>query len=99
MRRSRLPILGHGPIFRDLNFEFDRDAAIAVLSAGLPITLIPYDAARNMQWTHADIERMQQSGGTAAWGWAAGTGWPGALREGQGGGGIFSFQSPAGARR
>ena len=60
MRRSRLPILGHGPIFRDLNFEFDRDAAIAVLSAGLPITLIPYDAARNMQWTHADIERMQQ---------------------------------------
>ncbi|HET9130582.1 MAG TPA: nucleoside hydrolase, partial [Terriglobia bacterium] len=38
--------LGHGPIFRDFNLTEDEQAAAVVLAMGLPLTLIPYEAAR-----------------------------------------------------
>lgn len=49
-------ILKHGPIFRDLNFSTDPDAAGAVLAMNLPEMLIPYDAARGTTITGLDLD-------------------------------------------
>ena len=60
-------LLGHGPVFSDFNFEQDRDAAARVLATGIPFTLIPYDAARHVELTAADLDRLSARGGAAAW--------------------------------
>ena len=49
-------ILGHGPIFRDLNFSSDPDAAGAVLAMNLPEILISYDAARGTTNTWLELD-------------------------------------------
>lgn len=58
---------GHGPIFRDLNFDEDRDAAAEVIGMGLPLSLIPYDVARNISLTASDLDRIARSGAAGAW--------------------------------
>ncbi len=60
-------LLGHGPVFRDFNFEQDLQAAARVLALGVPITLIPYDAARHVEITATDLERLAARGGPHAW--------------------------------
>ncbi len=60
-------LFGHGPVFRDFNFEKDRAAAEAVLTMRLPMTLVPYDAAREILLTAGDLRRLQGQGGTSAW--------------------------------
>lgn len=60
-------LLGHGPVFRDFNFEKDARAAAEVLALDIPLTLIPYDAARHMEITAADLDRLAAQGGVAAW--------------------------------
>lgn len=58
-------VFGHGPIFRDLNLAVDPDAARAVL--GLPMTLIPYDAARSTLITGVDLDALALLGASEAW--------------------------------
>jgi inosine-uridine nucleoside N-ribohydrolase len=60
-------LLGHGPPFRDLNFVLDRSAARRTLAAPLPLTLVPYDAARNVRVAPRELERLRAQGGAAAW--------------------------------
>lgn len=60
-------LLGHGPVFRDMNFDLDRDAAAAILALGLPITLVPYDVARHVALTSHDLERLATAGTDLAW--------------------------------
>jgi len=60
-------LFGHGPVFRDFNFDQDREAATAVLNTHMPISFVPYDAAREVMLTRSDLSRMQSSGGAAAW--------------------------------
>ncbi len=55
-------LFGHGPIFRDLNFSADSDAASRVLGMNLPVTLIPYDAASSIMITRPDLERFAERG-------------------------------------
>jgi inosine-uridine nucleoside N-ribohydrolase len=55
-------LFGHGPVFRDLNFEKDRAAASAVLAMGMPTTLMPYEAARDLSLTAADLSVLKASG-------------------------------------
>ena len=59
--------LGHGPVFRDFNFTKDEEAAVAVVAMGLPMTLVPYEAARDIKVGPADLDRMVERGGAAAW--------------------------------
>ena len=57
---------GHGPIFRDLNVAADTNAVTAVLALGLPLTLIPFDAATGTLITADDLDRLaSQSAGMA----------------------------------
>jgi inosine-uridine nucleoside N-ribohydrolase len=60
-------LLGHGPIFRDFNFEMDVTAAMRIVALGVPLTLVPYDAARRIEISSADLDRLAAAGGAAAW--------------------------------
>ena len=60
-------LFGHGPVFRDLNFDLDRRAARSVLAMELPITFVPYEAARDVTLSSHDVDRMARSGGVASW--------------------------------
>lgn len=60
-------LFGHGPVFRDLNFALDPQAAAALLASELAVTLIPYEAARSVLLTKADLDRIAQRGALGAW--------------------------------
>ncbi len=60
-------ILGHGPVFRDFNFAKDPEAALDLLGMGLPLTLVPYEAAREVTLTGGDLDRMAAAGRAARW--------------------------------
>ncbi|MGC3873959.1 nucleoside hydrolase [Halomonas sp. GXIMD04776] len=68
-------LFGHGPIFRDLNFDKDREAATKVLAMGLPLSLIPYDVAREVSLTGPDLDQIARSGVTGAWISSRAQGW------------------------
>jgi inosine-uridine nucleoside N-ribohydrolase len=54
-------LFGHGPVFRDFNFALDPGAAAQVLAINLPVSFVPYDAARGIELTAADLDRMESS--------------------------------------
>jgi purine nucleosidase len=60
-------LFGHGPVFRDLNFDLDRAAASSVLAMRPPTTLVPYDAGRRLGLTGADLDHLEARGAAAAW--------------------------------
>ncbi len=60
-------MFGHGPIFRDLNVSVDPDAVGAILGLPVPITLIPYDAARETMIAGADLDGLARKGVASAW--------------------------------
>lgn len=64
---SGATLLGHGPVFRDFNFTADPRAVRALAALGLPTTLVPYDAARFVEMTSADLRRFAAHGTAAAW--------------------------------
>lgn len=68
-------LFGHGPVFRDFNFAKDPEAAIALLDMRLPLTLVPYEAAREVNLTGRDLDRMATAGGVAGWVAARALGW------------------------
>jgi hypothetical protein len=53
-------LFGHGPVFRDFNFDMDRTAATAVARMRIPTTFVPYDAARNLSLTGPDLAAMER---------------------------------------
>lgn len=59
--------LGHGPIFRDFNFAKDEEAAALVAEMGLPMTLVPYEAARNVTVNSTALAHLADRGGAAEW--------------------------------
>ncbi len=54
-------LLGHGPVFRDFNFALDPVAVSRVLALRVPVSLVPYDAARGVELTAADLDRLEPS--------------------------------------
>jgi purine nucleosidase len=59
--------LGHGPIFRDFNFAKDEEAAALVAEMGLPMTLVPYEAARNVTVNSTVLAHLADRGEAAEW--------------------------------
>jgi purine nucleosidase len=60
-------LLGHGPVFRDFNYEMDARAAAQIVRMQLPLTLVPYDAARRIEIGARDLDQLAASGGALAW--------------------------------
>ncbi|MFN0194758.1 MAG: nucleoside hydrolase [Aestuariivirga sp.] len=90
-------LMGHGPIFRDLNFGMDEASARSILRMRLPLTLIPYDAARHAPITAGDLETLVRQAPALAW--AAGTakGWLAFWQEDIGQPGFYPFDWVAAA--
>src|SRR5215471_862109 len=68
-------LFGHGPVFRDFNFACDRAAVGSLMERHLPITTVPYDAAREISLDAADLDRMSAAGGPAGWVASRSRGW------------------------
>jgi purine nucleosidase len=68
-------LFGHGPVFRDFNFDKDRNAAAQVVAMKLPLTLIPYVASRQVSLTAADLALFEARQGSTAWVASRARGW------------------------
>jgi purine nucleosidase len=90
-------LFGHGPVFRDFNFDKDRAAVAEILALGVPITFIPYEAARSVTLTGADLDAIAASGGAAAWVAARARGWLGFWADIVGHRGFYPFDALAAA--
>lgn len=60
-------LFGHGPVFRDFNFVMDIRASLQIVALNLSTTLIPYDAARGIEITADDLDRLSTSDGPISW--------------------------------
>jgi inosine-uridine nucleoside N-ribohydrolase len=88
---------GHGPVFRDFNFQTDVGAAARIVALGVPLTLVPYDAARRIEISEADLDRLAARGGAAAWIAERSRAWLAYWREDIGRQGFFPFDLLAAA--
>lgn len=84
-------LFGHGPVFSDLNFRKDPGAARFLLSTDVPITLIPYEAARDRALTPADLARIANEDAAGAWVADASRGWLAFWQESVGLNGFYPF--------
>jgi len=87
-------LFGHGPVFRDFNFALDPDAAAQVLAMKLPMSFVPYDAARGIELTAADLDRLEAS---LPWIVRRSRGWLGYWRSAIGRAGFYPFDLVAAA--
>lgn len=90
-------LFGHGPVFRDFNFATDRRAAAAVLGMRIPMTLLPYEAARDVSLSGRDLAHLEAHGGAAAWGASRAWGWLDFWDKAIGRDGFYPFDVLAGA--
>jgi purine nucleosidase len=90
-------LFGHGPIFQDFNFVQDQGAAAELLSLGLPMTLIPYEAASEVVITGRDLDAMSRTGESTRWVAEKSAGWLAFWREDIGQPGFFPFDLVAAA--
>lgn len=90
-------LFGHGPIFRDFNFDQDQNSAKHVLAMNLPLTLIPYDVARKVTLTGADLDGLNANGGASAWVALRARGWLQFWKQEVGKGGFYPFDLLAAA--
>ena len=60
-------LFGHGPVFRDFNFMMDIQATALIVGMNLPLTLIPYDAARGIDFTGDDLNRLRELNNAVSW--------------------------------
>ena len=60
-------LFGHGPVFRDFNVAMDPAAVASVLAAGVPLAFVPYEAARDVEITDADLEHLAARGPAGRW--------------------------------
>jgi purine nucleosidase len=63
--------------FHDLNFIKDVDAFDAVLTSGVPLHLMPFEAANQVTVTRRDMEELERTTGVAAWIAGESDGWIG----------------------
>lgn len=84
-------LFGHGPVFRDFNFDQDRMAAANVLAMKLPLTLVPYIAARQVQLDSADLTLLGNESDAGAWIASRAQGWLNFWREAIGRDGFYPF--------
>ena len=60
-------LFGHRPVFQDFNFAKNHSAVTELLSLGLPMTWVPYEAAQKMTIPAADLDTMDRDGVAARW--------------------------------
>lgn len=89
--------LGHGPVFRDFNFTLDVNATRIILGSKVDLTLVPYDAARGIEITPADVSALAASSRAGQWLAPRLEGWLTYWREQIGREGFYPFDLVAAA--
>ncbi len=84
-------LFGHGPIFSDLNFRKDPKSVAFLLSTDVPLTLIPYEAARDVMVTPDDLNRIAASGPAGDWIVQGAAGWMDYWQDEVGLAGFYPF--------
>lgn len=91
-------LLGHGPVFRDLNVALDVEAVERVVASRAPLSLVPYEAAREVVLGGDALDAMARRGGARAWVAPRARGWLGWWHAEVGIGGFYPFDLLAAAR-
>lgn len=60
-------LLGHGPVFRDFNVAQDPDALRVVLEQDIPLVLLPYEAAREVEIDELALANIAANGDGGRW--------------------------------
>jgi purine nucleosidase len=60
-------MFGHGPVFRDFNVVLDPDSVRVVIDMVIPLVLVPYEAARDVEIDEEALERIAVSGAGGRW--------------------------------
>lgn len=60
-------LLGHGPVFRDFNVAQDPDALRVVLELDIPLVLLPYEAAREVEMDEQALAGIASDGEDGRW--------------------------------
>jgi inosine-uridine nucleoside N-ribohydrolase len=84
-------LFGHGPVFRDLNAELDPQAVAVLLALQARLTLVPYEAARQVMLGGDDLERIAARDAAGAWVAARCQEWLALWRERVGLDGFYPF--------
>jgi inosine-uridine nucleoside N-ribohydrolase len=90
-------LFGHGPVFSDLNAEFDTDAVQRVLASGVALDLVPYSAARQVPVNGDDLEAIAALGADGAWVAQRSRTWLDRWRDSIGIDGFYPFDALAAA--
>jgi purine nucleosidase len=90
-------LFGHGPVFRDFNFTMDERASSQIIALNIPTSFIPYDAARRIEITASDLDRLAVSGGATSWVAKRARGWQSYWLEEIGREGFYPFDLLAAA--
>lgn len=90
-RSTSAMLFGHGPVFSDLNLRLDPQAAASVLAAAVPVTLVPYEAARSVHFGEEDLTRIAAQGELGAWVEARSRDWLAQWRRSVGLGAFYPF--------
>ena len=81
--------------FHDLNFKKDPGAFETVLASGVPVTLLPFEAARQVTITAKDLDQVSDIDGTAGWLADVSRGWIRFWEKSLGENGFYPFDSLA----
>jgi hypothetical protein len=84
-------LFGHGPVFTDFNFAQDRAAAAWLVDSGLPVTLVPYEGAREVTLGGRDLDALARAGAAGDWVAARARGWLDYWRDQVGRDGFYPF--------
>ncbi|WP_029032841.1 nucleoside hydrolase [Salinarimonas rosea] len=84
-------LLGHGPVFSDMNLRMDSEAVRVVLATGVPLTLLPYEVARQVLITREDLARLSAADAAGAHVASAAEGWLAFWRDVVGLEGFYPF--------
>jgi pyrimidine-specific ribonucleoside hydrolase len=81
--------------FHDLNFKKDPGAFEIVLASGIPVTLLPFEAAQQVTITAEDLDQAADIGGTMGWLAESSRGWLRFWEKSLGERGFYPFDSLA----
>lgn len=60
-------LFGHGPVFRDFNVVQDLESARVIIDMDIPLVLVPYEAARDLEIDEEALDRIAVSGADGRW--------------------------------
>jgi purine nucleosidase len=90
-------LFGHGPVFRDFNLVQDPETTGLILAMDIPLVLVPYEAARELEVEARHLDQMRSVGVAGRWVAERARSWLEYWESGIGRSGFFPFDLVAAA--